>query len=422
MMKHIYMNGIKLTATVVALGLAACSGSGTSPKGVTTANVAANTLQMNVGTANLGGALGTNFVVTYRQPSGQSGTLVSSPTLTFPHAIAAAAGTPDGFNATIVTGPATAEVGTASATSTAQTGTNATTFGIDGSASGFGLEPYNYGNTGSPDAIGPYQVPVYDAVGLAAQSAAAGQPVDPNAFIPLGGLPAFDPSGNAAAVLAGFNGVSEGLNVFAVAPSVGTYTLAVAVPGAAGSSTTAAISTIVPLPTIAAAPVPTITAVAGGNASTSATFAYVQPAGVTEAYVQVTDFGPTTAGAASCNGASLGKPVYYTVLMRASGTATLPAGALCSASDNSPPGGTASDGDAFTVQVIGFDYPAFEASYPSSLGNAAPSLVGAGASHQADVTISPQAVYNVPVGGGAPVIGVLPASHARASGTATLRK
>ena len=47
MMKHIYMNGIKLTATVVALGLAACSGSGTSPKGVTTANVSANTLQLN---------------------------------------------------------------------------------------------------------------------------------------------------------------------------------------------------------------------------------------------------------------------------------------------------------------------------------------------------------------------------------------
>jgi hypothetical protein len=114
--------------------------------------------------------------------------------------------------------------------------------------------------------------------------------------------------------------------------------------------------------------------------------------------------------------------VYYTVLMRASGTATLPAGALCSASDNSPPGGTASDGDAFTVQVIGFDYPAFEAAYPSSLGNAAPSLVGLGASHQADVTISPQAVYNVPVGGGPAVPGVMPTSRVRASGASTVRK
>jgi hypothetical protein len=422
MMKHIYMNGIKLTATVVALGLAACSGSGTSPKGVTTANVSSNTLQMNVGTANIHGVTGTNVSVTYRQPSGQSGTLVNSPSLTFPHALAGTAGTADAFNATIVTGPASAEIGTAVATSTGQNGTNATTFGIDGGAFGLGLEPFNYGNLGVPDNIGPYQVPVYDAAGYAPQVAAAGQPVDPNAFIPLGGLPAFDPSGNAAAVLAGFNGVSEGLNVFATAPAVGTYTLAVAVPGAPGSSVNASISTIAPLPTIAAAPVPTITAVAGPAASTSATIAYVQPAGVTEAYVQVTDFGPTTSGGTSCLGASLATPVYYTVVMRATGTATLPAGALCSATDNSPPGGTAADGDAFTVQVIGFDYPAYEASYPNSLSNAAPSLAGLGASHQADVTISPQAVYNI-VGGAAVLTpGGLPSSRARHAATATIRK
>ena len=81
MMKYMHTNGIKLSAVLVALGLAACSGSGTSPKGVTTANVSSNTLQFNVGTANLGvtggpNITGTNVVVTYRQPSGQSGTLV----------------------------------------------------------------------------------------------------------------------------------------------------------------------------------------------------------------------------------------------------------------------------------------------------------------------------------------------------------
>jgi hypothetical protein len=34
------------------------------------------------------------------------------------------------------------------------------------------------------------------------------------------------------------------------------------------------------------------------------------------------------------------------------------------------------------------------------LGQTTPSLAGAGASHQADVTISTQGVYNQPVGGG----------------------
>ena len=413
-----YSNGIKLSAVLVALGLAACSGSGTSPKGVSTANVSANTLQFNVGTANIAGVAGTNVVVTYRQPSGQSGTLVNSPTLTFPHALAGAAGTADGFSSTIVTGPAAAEIGTTSATSTTQNGTNPTTFGVSGGAFGLGLEPFNYGNLGTPDNVASYQVPVYDTHGAACTIAAA--PCDANGFLPIGGLPAFDPSGNAAAVLAGVNGVSEGLNVFAVAPAVGTYGLAVAVPGAAGSSATAAISSATLLPAVVAPP-PVITATAGATASDSATFAYVQPAGAIEGYVQVTDVGPTTADATSCLGASLATPVYYTVALTASGTATLPAGALCSAADNTKATGSASDGDAFTVQVIAFDYHAYEISYPNSLGNPAPSIVGAGASHQSDLTISPQVVYHLPVGGGAPVVGALPSASARQAGAALKR-
>jgi hypothetical protein len=368
-MKHIYINGIKIAAALVALGLAACSGSGTSPKGVTTANVGANTLQLNVGTANIAGLPGTNVVVTYRQPSGLSGTLVNSPTLTFPHAIAGTAGTADGFNSTIVTGPATAEIGTTSATSTGQNGTNATTFGISGGAFALGIEPFNYG-LGTPDSSTPYQVPVYDALGYSPGFAAAGAAsssgpcgagcaIDPNAFTPVGGLPAFNPALNAAAVGNGVNGFSLGLDVFALAPAVGTYSLSVAVPGAAGASASATVSSATLLPA-AVAPAPVIVASAGGPPSDSATFAYVAPAGVTEAYLQVTDFGPITANVSSCLGASVAKPVYYTVVVRASGTVSLPANALCSAADNSPPGGTASDGDAFTVQVIGFDYPAYE--------------------------------------------------------------
>lgn len=414
-MKRIYSNTIKLGAGMLALGLAACSASGTSPQPVTVANVAANTLQMNVGTANYAGVAGTNVVVTYRQPSGQSGSLVNSPTLTFPGALAGPAGAADGFNSTIVGGPAAAEIGTKAMTSTGQNGTNATTFGISGGAFGLGLEPFNYGIFGAPDAVAPYQVPVYDPVGVAPQVVASGGAgvADPNAFLPVGGLPAFDPAGNAAAVAAGVNGVSMGLDVFQIAPVAGTYTLAVSVPGATGASTSATMTSAALLPAIVAPP-PVIVASAGGPPSATATFAYVQPAGVTEAYVQVVDFGPTAAGASSCNGASVKKPVYYTVLMKATGSAKLPANSLCTAADNTAANSAPTDGDAFSVQVVGFDYPAFEISYPTSLGNAAPSVVGLGATHQADVTISAQTIYNQPVGGGAPVVG--PISKARAAG------
>ena len=52
------------------------------------------------------------------------------------------------------------------------------------------------------------------------------------------------------------------------------------------------------------------------------------------------------------------------------------------------------------MQTVGFDYPAYEASYPKSLGVPAPSLVGAGLSHQSDITISTKQIWTKPIGGG----------------------
>jgi len=355
--------------------------------------------------------------VTYRQPGGAlnpgaSATLVNSPTLTLPHAIAGAAGTADSFNATILTGPATVEIGTSSMTASSQQPNAATntTFGTDGGAFGLGIEPFNYGSvSGIPDNVTPYAVPLYDAL--------AGTPAgDPNQFIPGGGPPAFNISGNTAATLKGFNAVSEGLDVFEIAPTPGAYTLSVAIPANTGTVTqtaTATMSSVAPLG-VFAQPVPTVT-VAGG-----ATLPVVLPAGVTEAYIQVVDFGPTTLlgpapgkQATSCVGATAANPVYYTVEIKASGTASVPAGSLCSSAQNTTASAASSDGDTFTVQAIGFDYGAFEASYPSSLGVTTPSLTGSGASHQADVTISTQGVFNQPVGGGLTPGGVLPASVKR---------
>ena len=413
-----------LTTCAAALILAGCSQSGSNPVAPSrVCNVSANVLQLNVGTANLFGDVpasavtGTNIAVTYRQSAsancfvGTSGAIVSSPTLTIPHALAGPTGLADTFNSTILSGPAAGEIGTISMTATPQTpnASAVTTFGNDGGATGLGLEPFNYaapigqaGVTGQPANVVPYAVPLYDAI-------IAGGGTDRNQFVPGGGPPAFNPAGNAAAVQAGFNAISEGLDVFAIAPAVGTYSLSVLVPantGAVTATATATLSSATLLPAFAA-PVPTLDA-AGG-----ATIPVVLPAGVTEAYIQVTDFGPTTAKATSCVAASVKTPVYYTIEVTASGTATLPAGSLCSASQNTTSTGSASDGDAFTVQGIGFDYPAYEASYPNSLGKTTPSLVGTGASHQADVTISSQGVYNQPVGGGAAVPGVLPTGAVR---------
>ncbi len=387
-----------------ALVLAGCSsGAVTAPN---VANVAANVLQFNVGTANIFGdgglgtaVVGTNVAVTYRQPAGAlnpgaSAVLVSSPTLTLPAAAAALAGpgAADGFNATIATGPAPAEVGTRSLTATPQTpnAANITSFGTDGGAFGSGLEPFNYvGVGGHPANILPYPVPLFDAT--------AG---DINQFIPGGGPPAFCPQGvancNTAATLGGFNGVSEGLNVFELAPANGTYSLSVAVPGNTGTVTATQTAAISNAAFLLPNWVPT-TPLVYTPASGAMTFTVTVPAGVTEAYIEVTDIGPTDPTSVSCIGATAASPVYYTIEVTASGTYGIPAPGLCSAAANQTASGNlTADGDEFGVQSIGFDYPAYEASYPKSLGVPAPSLVGAGITHQADITVSTLTEYTLP--------------------------
>ncbi len=165
-----------LISAAVAVALASCSTSGANPPSVpNTANLNANVLQLNVGTANLfadtpgAAVVGTNVVVTYRQPAGAtnpgvSAVLVSSPSLTFPAVLAGPVSTtPDQFNATVLTGPAAGE--TKTMTSTPQTPCTicaVTTFGNDGGAFGLGLEPFNYvapinqaGVTGKPASFCP---------------------------------------------------------------------------------------------------------------------------------------------------------------------------------------------------------------------------------------------------------------------------
>ena len=117
-------------------------------------------------------------------------------------------------------------------------------------------------------------------------------------------------------------------------------------------------------------------------------------------------------------------PTYYTFEVTGAGTYTLPPGSFCTpaqnqtattgangldASTGAPAPAGPVDGDQTSIQVIGFDYPAYEASYPNSLGVPAPNISGAAgasvnsingaAGHQADITISPKTIYAMPAAG-----------------------
>jgi hypothetical protein len=421
-------NNMKTVLTLGAIAFA-LSGCGSSPNQTVPnqANLSSNTLQFAVGTANMYG-LGTalNVVATYRQPNGNSGTLLNSPTITLPAAIpaglsAGAAGTAYDACSTAPSAPAAGETRITS-TPQAVLSNAVTSFGQSGGVYGLGIEPFNSQGqgdctpagtnaTGTPFQTAPYPVPLYDSLSPSFAGAAG----DPNAFVPWGGPPAFLLTGSTVSVVgnknypAGTAGVSEGIDVFAgIAPvASGLYTLSLAIPTTtAGTSTPSATFTLpAGLTVLGAATAPAF--VPGGTGG--GTFAFVMPALATEAYVQITDVGPATAGAASCNGsgtgikgvgnstatAATGTPVYYTLEATASGAVTLPPAlgpgatpSVCTAAQNTTANGnTATPDDQIVVQVVAFDYDLFHASYPASLGVASPVITGTHASD--NITISP---------------------------------
>jgi hypothetical protein len=429
--------------TVVALALtggllAGCSGGNTGgsngiPKISTTNPIATGTLKFAVGTANLyGTATGLNVVSTYRQANGLSNVLLDSPTITGPFILPAAGTAGGGVDdySTLPSGPSveeTAHHGRITSTlsslapgepacdqvtpctvdlatgGTTQVAPNTSTFGQSGGVFTNGLSPGNSTVNGVAASYVPYSEPLYDTT-------------SGNQFTPFGGPPAFDPNKTGLGLRdglsnigAGVVGIPEGFTPFAgVRIGVGTFTLSLSVPTSTSSSSTvsatASLASAALLPTIVA-PTLTLDGTGGG------TLAVTLPAGVTEEYVEIVDFGPdglTAPVGTSCQGA-IGAaegagPVYYTIVATASGVYSLPdtigpntdttggiAGitpspSICTAAQNTAAnGGTATDPDTYTVQAIGVDYPAYESTYPIT-ASAAPTLVGAGG--QADITIS----------------------------------
>lgn len=300
---------------------------------------------------------------------------------------------------------------------------NASTLGESGGVFAMGLAPYNVeAETSLSYSYQPYAQPFYDSSGHFP-------------LIPWGGPPAFDPDHNGMGTRDGlvplgsdsfglnyFLGVGEGVTAFEnVTPSTGSYTLAVQI-GEAGPngptyktiSASASLVSTAPLGT-AVAPVVTPDANGDGGASLNVTL----PAGATEALVQVVDWGPgggpNNGGAlvANCHGPKGEQfaPVYYTVEVTSSGVVDLPTSdgpntnlnggkdnltpspTICTLADNNnPPDGISAPippaGDNFTVQLIGFDYPAYEAAV-GLLGAHPPQVPAiAGPGGQSDITIS----------------------------------
>jgi hypothetical protein len=449
---------------------AACSAGAMTGPPVQTVNPTSPSyaaLQFAVGTANIYGnaAPGLNIVSTYRQANGSSALGADTPSISGPFTFAATAvasyaeatnnsGFPDPYTTVLEGGPSLSERGGSTIMGTPQTVTpgtpscdaaapppgqnlvpcvgglapNTTTFGQSGGVFIMGLAPYNVvAATQQSYSYQPYAQPFYGAQDATTTFQ----------FIPWGGPPAFDPDGtkmgerDGAGSINGFDsfgdayflGVPEGITVFdGLNVATGTYKLSVAVStvGSGGKVSTQTVTQTAQLSALAMLPaVNAPVVVPDANGDGGATFTTALPAGVTEAYVQVVDYGPgggPNDGAApapsNCQGARGTRfaPVYYTmhITNAASTTYTLPpaigpnlatsGGAsnlkpsptICTAAQNTAAnGGTATPADDIVVQMFGFDYPIYAAT-PQNVNQTIPETpkITNGTTGQADITIS----------------------------------
>lgn len=392
--------------SAATLAVAGCGGNSASPPSATTVvSPTSAKLQVAVGTANLFGlATGLNVTSTLRTPSGNS-VLLNTPKLTGPFVLPATAGTADANGATIVDGPSPSEIkagGIISATPQVLPGTPAasipaTTFGIRGGIFAGGFQPSNADNIGTVRST-PYTEPSYDQLA----DTMAG---DPNAFVPYGGPPAFDPNGDGQGARDGtFDASIPGFNEFitifqGVTVAPGAYTLSVGIPTTTSTTTLTTSTTLGTVTKLGNVAAPTF--VPDGNGG--GTFAVVLPAGVTDGLLNILDSGPaaradkTVPSSCYLNGAP---PAYFTIHVTGSGTYTLPdrdgvgspsqkTPTICTAAENgavAANAGLPTGGDQITVQLIGADYPIYASNYLFNQGQQTPNIKGAGGN---DITISP---------------------------------
>lgn len=378
----------------VAAALAGCGAGAAGPPSQTQVNVAAqSSLQFVIGTANIAGVAGMNVVSTFRQPNGQSATLLNTPTLTGPFTFGTLVPVVNSTNATASTvsaGPSAAEAGTATIPSNCTvvpciTGTPQvaagtplaqypfqSTFGTSGGAFALGFAPANYTSSGAPSSLVPYAVPLYSAT---------------TQFIPWGGPPAYDSNATGKGTRdgtfpSGLLGVSEGLSIFqGVVVGAGAYNLKVNVAAANAPSTAFTATYAAPAPvTLATIATPTI----AFDATDDPSVTFVMPAGFVGEYIQIGDYASATATAAK---------TYYTFWSTAAaGTVTVtPAMAPGAPGTTAKPVAT---GDTVRVNIVGFDYNHYALTANLPLNSAYPQTPALPA--RADVSISAQATGVAP--------------------------
>ncbi len=459
---------LNLLVVALAVGLVSCTAGGTGAPNITQTNPhdpRFSALQLAVGTVNLYGTgnPGLNVVSTLRQPDGTSAVGVNTPSLSgpFTFAVAAVPGpapVADPFTMLFVGGPSLSET---TAPAPAITGTSQTihigspfcdtttpvagfvtclpghpvtdtTFGQSGGVFANGFGPYNaVAEFGQAWSYQPYPQPIY----------ASGGGDNVHQFLPWGGPPAFDPPkpgfpngdgmGMRDGIVIPFTdnfgnlvplGMGLGTTIFEwLNPGAGQYTLSTQIgtlnnsgqPNITTVTANANLTSLALLPTLTT---PVVTPDANGDGG--ATFTATVPAGVTEALVQIVDYGPgggpANGGASNdnCQGpkGTHAAPVYYSVFITSSGTYQLgtshgpntnltggatnltPSHSICTLTDNqSPPDGSlsANAGDNFTVEMVGFDYPAYEMAVSLAAATVPQRPVLAGANGQADITVSP---------------------------------
>jgi len=406
-MKHLARN--VAAVALVTIGATACSGGGIggAQPPLTQVSLAVNKAQLGVGVATFSdGSHGLSVVATFRKPSGNSGTLVNTPTITGPFTVRLPAGSAcpgSSFGESLIgkaylagfagvgadfkpVDAAGSDAGTHTIRGSAQTQPGqpvpCSSLGEGGGVFSYGLSLQNQ----TPDQVADVGPKYFFLQPLYSVALQTGQPY-------LGGPPAY-PNVQTGTYPAGFAGFSQGFLTFALgAPPAGMYSLNILVPAANAAPSTFTASTSLSsgagLPAFTAAPTVAEDPAAGGGL----TVTFTAPPGVTESIVDIVDVGPNAAsGIAPRSNLAL----FYTLVVNGSGpqTAVLPAN-LGPVDASGAGSKTIAPGDNYTVSVVGADYPLFEAGPPRNT-SLTPTITGANG--QADLTFAPIAGNMTTVG------------------------
>jgi len=345
---------------VALLGIATGCTSGNSglQPAYTSATLSNDKIQAAVGVATFNdGTTGLNVVATWRQPNGDSATGLSTPTITGPanFVVPPSSEAGDDAGTNVISGSLQVLPGQSAKPSTLSTNNGIFSYGI---------QPDNSDTSGS--LISSFNtLPFYAA------------DEDPNCTLPsppgpcpqdsfIGGPPAF-PNFRNGNYPAAFNGYSEGFTTFYATPVTGTYGVKLTIQ-TSNAGTYVSPTASGTLTSLKGLPAWTTTPVLTPDGSGGAKITFKPPAGVTETIVNVQD--ETSGG-------------VFTAVAAAGVTSVAIPGNI---GPGNPPTTTFAGGtspDMLLVQLIGVDYPAFEAAPPINTSQT-PTLTGTAG--QTDVT------------------------------------